>query len=138
MAEQHVIAGPARGEPLPAGSVGVRIRIPLSGTPSSHWSELFEAALAMRLLRHPGTSRLRLDRAVQGGELVLEGVEDASADLGAAVREAVDAANAGMRRSERPPPPGNVAHAEADRIAAALGLEDARMPLEVLAYTPRR
>ena len=127
MAEQHVIAGPARGEPLPAGSVGVRIRIPLSGTPSSHWSELFEAALAMRLLRHPGTSRLRLDRAVQGGELVLEGVEDAEAPmLGPVLREAVEATNRAVARCERPEPRRNMDQERADHIAAKLHLTDER------------
>jgi len=139
VAEQHLIAGAARGEPLPAGRSGVRIRVPLSGTPSSRWSELFEGALAMRLLRQPGTSRLRLNRAVQGGELVLEEIDETSAErLGTAIREAVAAANEGMRRAERPPSPSNMAQPEADRIAAALGLEDARAPVQVREYEPGR
>jgi hypothetical protein len=82
---------------------------------------------------HPGVSRLQLAHAVHDGELVLEGVEDADAShLGSAVRAAVGAANAGMKRAERPARPCNVDQSEADRIAAALGLADDRdaTPLE--------
>jgi len=127
MGERHVIAGAPRGEPLPAGDVGIRVRIPLSGTPSPHWAELFTSALTQGLIRHPGASRVRLKRVVQGGELVLEGVQDANAgELGSALRAAVGSANA---RSDRPAAkagPCNVDQEEADRIAAALDLHDDR------------
>lgn len=38
MSEEHQIVGSARGEPLPAGRVGVCVRFPLSGSPSSRWA----------------------------------------------------------------------------------------------------
>ena len=47
MAEEHTIAGPAKGEPLPVGRVGVRLRIPLSGGPSRRWSRDLSARLTV-------------------------------------------------------------------------------------------
>lgn len=127
MAERHVIAGPARGEPLPAGRVGVRARVPLSGTPSSAWANAFTAALTTRLTGHRGVSHMRLAHVVHGGELVLEGLEAEDATyIGSAVRAAVGAANAGRERAEGPPAELNTDQEEADRIAAALGLGDDR------------
>jgi hypothetical protein len=140
MSEHHVVAGPARGEPLSEGEAGARIRVPLSGTPSSDWSLRFRAALTAGLQGHGGASQLKLNRIVQGGELVIEGVTDAEAPaLGEAVRAAVAAANAGMARAERPPRPCNMPQDRADGIAEALGLEHERVPrLEVHAYEPRK
>jgi len=139
MAERHVIAGPARGEPLAAGRVGIRARVPLSGTPSSAWSEVFTAALATRLMGHRGASHLQLAHAVQGGELVLEGIRDADASqLGSAVRAAVGAANAGVERAERRGRPCNVEQAEADRIAALLELADDREATQLDPAPPAR
>jgi hypothetical protein len=139
MAERHVIAGPPRGEPLPAGHVGARVRVPLSGTPSSAWAEAFTAALSTRLTGHRGVSHLRLAHAVQGGELVLEGVQLADAShLGSAVRAAIGAANAGRERAERGPEADNMEQEEADRIAAALDLTDDRDVIELDKPPPTR
>src|SRR3954468_2386188 len=49
MTEQHRLVGPASGEPLPDGRVGVRVRIPLSGCPSRRW-----------IIRRYGSSRAAL------------------------------------------------------------------------------
>ncbi len=137
MSERHVIAGPPRGEPLPAGRVGIRARVPLSGTPSSAWSELFTASLTTRLVGHRGASHLQLAHVVQGGELVLEGVRDADASqLGSAIRAAIGTANAGLKRAERRGRPCNVDQAEADRIAGLLDLADDREAVELDAAEP--
>jgi hypothetical protein len=126
VAEQHFIAGPARGEPLPAGSVGARVRIPLSGTPSASWSRVVQGRLAKSLIGHPHIGYLRLRDVVQGAELVLEGVEGSeAAALGPALREAVGAAN---RKGAQgmPPPPSNMPQDDANAIAAAMELDDER------------
>lgn len=94
MAEQHRITGEARGEPLPAGRVGVRVRIPLSGCPSARWSRALSARLSNELVGHAAVGHLRLNDVVQGDELVLEGVEEREATgLAQALRRAVDATN---------------------------------------------
>jgi hypothetical protein len=127
MEERHCIAGAARGEPLPEGRVGARVRVPLSGTPSPDWSRLMTAHLTASLVSHGPVGHLCLGQAVQGAEIVLEGVEDAeAARLGQALREAVDAANRAIDRLERPPARGNMDQRHADRVAAALGLADER------------
>jgi hypothetical protein len=129
MQERHYIAGAARGEPLPEGRVGARVRVPLSGTPSPEWSKLMTAHLTASLVSHGPVGHLCLGEAVQGAEIVLEGVEDAEAPrLGQALREAVDAANRAVERVGSPPARGNMDRAHADRVAAALDLGDERPP----------
>ncbi len=94
MAEEHTIAGPAKGEPLPQGRVGVRLRIPLSGGPSGRWSRDLSARLTAELTGHPSVGHLVLNEIVQGQEIVLDGVESEEADsLAGAVERAVDATN---------------------------------------------
>ena len=94
MAEQHTIVGPARGEPLPVGRVGVRLRLPLSGAPSLRWSRDLSARLTAELTGHPNVGHLALNEVVQGHEIVLEGVESGEAErLAAAVERAVAATN---------------------------------------------
>jgi hypothetical protein len=124
MEERHHIAGVARGEPLAAGRVGARVRVPLSGTPSPDWSRVMTAHLTASLVNHGPVGHLCLSEAVQGAEIVLEGVEDAEAPrLGQALREAVDAANSATDRPEPPPPArANMDQGRADRVAADLGL----------------
>src|SRR6478609_1635988 len=94
MAEQHTIVGPARGEPLPVGRVGVRLRLPLSGAPSLRWSRDLSARLTAEFTGHPNVGHLALNEVVQGHEIVLEGVESGEAErLAAAVERAVAATN---------------------------------------------
>jgi hypothetical protein len=94
MAEEHTIAGPAKGEPLPMGRVGVRLRIPLSGGPSRRWSRDLSARLTAEFTGHPSVGHLVLNEVVQGHEIVLDGVESGEADaLAGAVERAVDATN---------------------------------------------
>jgi hypothetical protein len=116
MSEQHRIVGEARGEQLPAGRVGVRVRIPLSGCPSRRWSRALSARLSNELVGHAAVGHLRLNDIVQGDELVLEGVEAEEArPLAGALRRAVDATNAACAAT--PEPPAGPAHADADAIA---------------------
>jgi hypothetical protein len=116
MSEQHRIVGEGRGEPLPAGRVGVRVRIALSGRPSRRWSRDLSARLSNELVGHAAVGHLRLNHIVQGDELVLEGVEACEARaLAEALRRAVDATNqACPEDAERP---AEAAHARADAIA---------------------
>ena len=94
MAEEHTIAGPAQGEPLPTGRVGVRLRIPLSGGPSRRWSRDLSARLTAEFSGHPNVGHLVLNDVVQGHEIVLDGVESGEADaVAGAVERAVDATN---------------------------------------------
>jgi len=94
MAEKHTIVGPARGEPLPVGHVGVRLRIPLSGAPSPRWSRDLRARLTAEFSGHSNVGHLALNEAVQGHEIVLDGVESGEADtLATAVERAVEATN---------------------------------------------
>ena len=87
--------GAAVGEPLPAGRVGVRLRIPLSGSPSARWSHDLSARLTVELTGHVAIGHLRLNEIVHGQEIVLEGVEAGEAPtIAGAVERAVDATNA--------------------------------------------
>jgi hypothetical protein len=73
MAERHTIVGEARGEPLPAGRVGVRLHVPLSGSPSGRWSRDLSARLTTELTGHSAVGHLRLNDIVQGDHIVLRG-----------------------------------------------------------------
>ena len=128
MSELHFITGPARGEPLPAGRVGARVRVPLSGAPTTGWSRLMCGHLTTRLVGHGPVGHLHdLNETVQGAEIVLEGVEDDEAPrLGHAIREAVDAANRASERLEQPAERFNMDEAHANRVAADMGLRDER------------
>jgi hypothetical protein len=116
MSEYHRIVGPPHGEPLPEGRVGVRVRVPLSGCPSSRWSHDLRARLTNELVGHPAVGHLQLNDLVQGDRIVLEGVEEREAPLlSDALRRAIDATNAACAAdastSANVPPP------EADAIA---------------------
>lgn len=139
MGEEHHIAGVARGEPLRFGQVGIRVRLPLSGTPSPQWSAVFGANLATRLAGRHAVGHMRLGRVVQGGDIVLEGVEpDTAGCLGDALRGAIGAANrAGARREKAPPFRRNLDQAEADRIAQTLGNPELADAGAQLAAAPR-
>jgi hypothetical protein len=115
MSEEHYIVGLARGEPLPAGRVGVRVRFALSGSPSPRWSRDLQARLTLQLAGQPAVGHLRLNDVVQGSEIVLAGVESAEASkIAGAVERAVDAANANCADVNQP---GKVGQPEADAIA---------------------
>jgi hypothetical protein len=109
-----------RAEPLPAGGVGLCVR--LSGCPSRRWSLDVIARLGNEMAGHAAVGRLRLNEIVHGDQIVLEGVEASEAPaLAGAFRRAVDAANcAGGQNSS-----ANVAQEEADAIADQIALEPA-------------
>lgn len=112
------------GEPRPAGSVGARVRVRLSGCPSGRWSRDMSARLANQLVGHATVGHLRLNEIVQGDQIVLDGVERSEAPaLAVAIRRAVDATNQCHIRERSAS--GNVSQAEADLIAhqIALGLQ---------------
>jgi hypothetical protein len=119
MHEDHRIISEAHGEPLPAGRVGVRVSVRLSGHPSRRWSRDLAARLARELTGHRAVGHLRLNvnEIVQGDQIVLEGVEGQEApELAAALQRAVDAANQAI--ADEPKRPGNVSQQEADAIAS--------------------
>jgi hypothetical protein len=66
MSEQHQIVGLAGGEPLPAARVGVRLRFPISGSPSPRWSRDLSARLVAELTGHAAVGHVRLNEIVQG------------------------------------------------------------------------
>jgi hypothetical protein len=117
MTETHQISGAPRGEPLAAGRVGARVRVPLSGgAPSPRWSRALGAQLTNELTGHTAAGHLRLGEVVQGSDLVLEGVEEGEAQaLGTCLERAVAATNASV--TDGPPPPANMPQARADAIA---------------------
>jgi hypothetical protein len=76
---------------------------------------------------HGPVGHLHVDELVQGAEIVLDGVEDdEAARLGVAVREAVEAANSAIERTDRPVERFNMDQERADRVAAELRLADER------------
>ena len=120
MAEEHNIVGSAKGEPLPAGRVGVRLRIPLSGSPSGRWSRDLSARLTTELTGQAHVGHLVLNEVVRGSEIVLDGVESAEApNIASVVERAVDATNQACTDV----PDRNMQHnpqAEADAVARAV------------------
>jgi hypothetical protein len=129
MGEIHNIAGPPRAEPLGSGRVGARVRIPLTGTPSPHWSRIVTARLSAALTGHPAVGHLAITDIVQGAELVLEGVEAAEAGrLGPAISQALAAANREVRPGDSAVPTANMSQEEADEIAHRIELHYTRPP----------
>jgi hypothetical protein len=127
MSESHRLLGKARGEPLPAGQVGVRVRVRLSGgSPSPRWSHALRARLANELTGRPAVGHLRLNGMVQGNEIVLDGVEDPEpANLGATLRRAVEGTNHALEKRDRRIKP-NVTRDRADAIAYQFAIDLAR------------
>ena len=123
MSEDYLIVSRARGEPLPEGCTGVRVRVQLSGCPSQRWSRDLAAQLSRELVGHAAVGHLRLDvnDIVQADQIVLEGVEQREAPaLGDALERAVDAANRASTAVPNPPP--NMAQKEADGIARTIDI----------------
>lgn len=118
MSEEHQIVGLARGEPLPAGRVGVCLRFPLSGSPSTRWSRDLSARLALELTGRAAVGHLRLNEVVQGQEIVLEGVEsDGASNIAGAVERAVDATNNASADGKRFNRSQEVPQTEAEAVA---------------------
>jgi hypothetical protein len=118
MSEDYQVVSRARGEPLPEGSTGVRVRVQLSGCPSRRWSRDLAARLSRELVGHAAVGHLRLNvnDIVQADQIVLEGVEQREAPaLGDALQRAIDAANRASTSAPSPPP--NMARNKADGIA---------------------
>jgi hypothetical protein len=116
MPEEHQIVSESHGEPLPAGRVGVRVRLQLSGCPSGRWSSVLSANLYREFLGHAAVGHLRLNEVVQGDEIVLDGVEENEArTLAGTLRRAVDATNKALKRETNPTT--NVTQHDADAIA---------------------
>jgi hypothetical protein len=123
MSETHHIAGTARGEPLPEGRVGARVRVPLSGAPSPRWSRALGAQLANALTGHAAVGHLHLDQLVQGSDVVLEGVEaDEAPALGPCLERAVEAANACVD-ADGEPTRTNMPRDAAEKIATEVHLD---------------
>jgi hypothetical protein len=121
MTEDYQIVGESHGEPLPAGRVGVRVRLQLSGCPSGRWSNALSANLYKEFLGHPAVGHLRLNEIVQGDQIILDGIEKREAPtLGGTLRRAVDATNKTSVRGAEPT--ANVAQDDADAIARQVGL----------------
>jgi hypothetical protein len=122
MSEQYQIISDARGEPLP-GSVGVRVRIQLSGCPSSQWSRVLRVNLSNELAGHAAVGHMRLNDLVQGDQLVLEGVEASEAPtLAGSLRRAVEATNRAEIGEQNPT--ANAEQEEADAVAHQITLGD--------------
>lgn len=119
MSEVHEIVGLARAEPMSRGRVGVCVRFPLSGSPSPNWSRAMTARLTRELTGHKAVGHMKLNNAVQGHEIVLEGVEaDEAPTLAGAVERAIEAANQASSRTDStadlddPTRAGRQAHAD--------------------------
>jgi hypothetical protein len=126
MPEKHRVAGPPRGEPLAAGRVGARVRIPLSGTPSPRWSRVLAARLSTALVGHPAVGHLGLEELVQGADIVLEGVEAAEAGrIAPALVGAIEAANRDSEHGEQSAreQERNMSQDEADSIAGLIHVD---------------
>ena len=123
MAERHTIVSEARGEPLPSGRVGVRLYVPLSGSPSGRWSRDLSARLTTELTGRSAVGHLRLNDIVQGDHIVLEGVEELEAStLADALQRAVEATNDACEDRAEPPDENMPPHA-ADAIAQRMGVD---------------
>ena len=129
MAENHQIVGPPRGEPLLAGQVGARVRIPLSGTPGPRWSRVFTARLSSALTGQPAIGYLKMAELVQGADIVIEGVEaDEAERLGQALSAALDAANRDAQHGpEQAKQHHNMTVEEANAIASHVVVEPGPM-----------
>ena len=124
MSEHHQIVSDASGEPQATGSVGVRVRIRLSGCPSRRWSHALRSHLSKELVGHTSVGHIRLNGIVQGDEIVLEGVEASEAPtLAGSLQRAVEATNRAEIHEDNPP--RNMAQADADAVADQITFDDA-------------
>jgi hypothetical protein len=125
MSEHHQIVSDASGEPQVTGSVGVRVRIRLSGCPSRRWSHLLRSNLSKELIGHSSVGHIRLNGIVQGDEIVVEGVEASEAPtLAGSLQRAVEATNRAEIHEDNAP--GNMAQTDADAVAGQITFDDDR------------
>ena len=121
MSEHYEIISQARGEPRPAGCVGVRVYVRLSGRPSRSWSRALGARLATELTGHTAVGHLRINitEIVQGDQIVLDGVESSEAPaLAEPLQRAIDGTNQAARSD--PHPGANATPREAEAIAGRI------------------
>jgi hypothetical protein len=125
MLEHHEIVSDASGEPQVTGSVGVRVRVRLSGCPSRRWSHALRSNLSKELVGHTSVGHIRLNGIVQGDEIVLEGVEAGEAPtLAGSLQRAVEATNNAEIHEDNPP--RNMAQTDADAVAGQITFDDDR------------
>jgi hypothetical protein len=123
MTEHHQIVSDASGEPQAADSVGVRVRVRLSGCPSRRWSDVLRSHLSKELVGHTSVRHIRLNGIVQGDEIVVEGVEASEAPtLAGSLQRAVEATNKAEIGEDNPA--GNMAQADADAVADQITFDD--------------
>ena len=123
MSEHHQIVSDASGEPQVTGSVGVRVRIRLSGCPSRRWSQALRSNLSKELVGHTSVGHIRLNGIVQGDEIVLEGVEASEAPtLAGSLQRAVEATNRAEIGEQNLT--ANAEQEEADAVAHQVTLGD--------------
>lgn len=117
MSECHSITGKVRGDPQPAGRVGIRLHVQLSGSPSGRWSRDLSARLTNELTGEPSIGHLSVNDIVQGDQIVLDGVEETAArNLATALQRAVEATNDACEEPDRPAG-GNMPRGKANAIA---------------------
>jgi hypothetical protein len=123
MSEQYNIVSQARGEPRPAGCVGARVRVRLSGVPSRPWCYTFAGRLVSELTGHGpvGHLRVNINDIVQGDQIVLEGVERSEASaLAEPLHRAIEAANQAV--GAEPNRTHNMSQRAADAVAGQIFL----------------
>ncbi len=135
MSEGYQIVDLACAEPMPPGQVGVCVRFPLSGCPSPRWSRNMTARLTRELTGHSAVGHMNLNNAVQGREIVLEGVEsDEAPTLAAAVERAVDGANDVSSRDDptddADDPTREARQALADDVTSSVRAGQRRLPTD--------
>jgi hypothetical protein len=127
MSEYYEIISHARGEPRPAGCVGVRVYVRLSGSPSRGWSQALGARLATELTGHAAVGHLRINinEIVQGDQIVLDGVESIEASsLAQPLQRAIDGANEASTTHPHEAP--NATQKEAEAIAGKMDANEPR------------
>ena len=127
MSEYYEIISHARGEPRPAGCVGVRVYVRLSGRPSRGWSQALGARLATELTGHAAVGHLRINvnEIVQGDQIVLDGVEPSEASaLTQPLQRAIDGANRAATTGPDHAP--NTTKQEAEAIAGQIDADEPR------------
>jgi hypothetical protein len=97
------------------------VRLPLDSAPTPRWSDAMSARLVFSLTGHAAVGHLKLDRLVQGSDIVIEGVEPGEAEqLGLVLRGAIDAANGVCDTDPVARPPRNMRQAQADDLARSV------------------
>ncbi len=124
ISEDYQIVSRARGEPLPEGCTGVRVRLQLSGYPSPRWSRDLAARLSRELVGHVAVGHLRLNvnDIVHGTRSSSKASSSEAPALGDALEKAIDAANRASTGAPKPPP--NMTRKDADGIARTIDVHE--------------